>query len=251
MLYPGDFTGDAPAFDDWTSGTGGVILEAMQPVMESRWLEMERSKGQISDWDVLRSQGEAESRILGLFLDAADRANRWDLSRFLLAVMSKVLTPDLALTFWTGGLQGSGPARMVDRLETQRSALALIRCGERLAAMGAAGADERIHGRRLRRQQVLAWRMGTPERWAKYRPRRADRAIAGTIANGMIVVARLGWRGRSTRQASHLCARIWRAGSVSDRRKTCERAFFRSMTLRRAFEVLIEQLPRFAAITHE
>jgi hypothetical protein len=29
--------------------------------------------------------------------------------------------------FWTGGLQGSGPPRLADRLDTQRAALALPR----------------------------------------------------------------------------------------------------------------------------
>ena len=37
----------------------------------------------------------------------------------------------MAPTFWTGGLQGSGPPRLADRLETQRSALAVLRQAER------------------------------------------------------------------------------------------------------------------------
>jgi len=34
-------------------------------------------------------------------------------------------------TFWTGGLQGTGPLRLADRLETQRNALALLRQANR------------------------------------------------------------------------------------------------------------------------
>ncbi|MBO0701018.1 MAG: hypothetical protein J2P46_21665, partial [Zavarzinella sp.] len=37
-------------------------------------------------------------------------------------------------TFWTGGLQGSGPPRLADRLETQRNALAVLRSAERFRA---------------------------------------------------------------------------------------------------------------------
>jgi hypothetical protein len=109
-----------------------LILEAMQPVLEARWLEIERTKGQIGDWNQMRQQGQAELSVLTAFLDAADQAGRWDLARFLLGVLAKVLaTPDMTPAFWTGGLQGSGPPRLADRLETQRSALALLRTVER------------------------------------------------------------------------------------------------------------------------
>jgi len=137
LLYPGDFAGEATdeslSFDGWFTSTGGLIIEAMQPILEDRWLQMERDKGQIGDWERMRAEGQEQTRILDLFLDAADRANRWDLTRFLLAVLDAILaTPDLTPTFWTGGLQGSGPTRLADRLETQRSALAVLRCAERL-----------------------------------------------------------------------------------------------------------------------
>jgi FtsH ternary system domain X6 len=67
------------------------------------------------------------------FTEAVDAAGRRDLVRFLLAVMARVLaTPDMAPTFWTGGLQGAGPPRLADRLQTQRSALAVLRQAERL-----------------------------------------------------------------------------------------------------------------------
>jgi hypothetical protein len=134
LAYPGDFNeaGDPPAFNGWLTGMGTLILEALQPVLEARWLEIERTKGQIGDWNQMRLQGQAEAHVLEVFLDAADRAGRWDLARFLLGVLAKVLaTPDMTPAFWTGGLQGSGPPRLADRLETQRSALALLHSAER------------------------------------------------------------------------------------------------------------------------
>lgn len=47
--------------------------------------------------------------------------------RFLLRVLGRVLShAEITPAFWTGGLQGSGPPRLADRLETQRSVLALL-----------------------------------------------------------------------------------------------------------------------------
>ena len=137
LLNSADFAGepiaDAVSFNDWTSGAGALVIEALQPILEARWLESERSKGQIGDWSRLRQQGEAELAVLDRFTQAADTANRCDLARFLLGVLRRLLaTPDMTPTFWTGGLQGSGPPRLADRLETQRSALSVLRQAARL-----------------------------------------------------------------------------------------------------------------------
>ena len=138
LAHPNDFAGETqpvPAFDVWLTEPGSFVLEALQPVLEHRWLEVERSKGQIGDWERLRQEGQAQGRVLEAFEEAVNRAGRRDLVRFLLATMSRVLaTPDMAPTFWTGGLQGSGPPRLADRLETQRSALAVLRSAGRFRA---------------------------------------------------------------------------------------------------------------------
>jgi hypothetical protein len=139
LAHPNDFAGElhavVPSFDFWLSEPGSFVLEALQPVLEHRWLEIERTKGQIGDWAQLNQQGQVQGRLIDGFTQAVNRAGRRDLVRFLLAVMSRVLaTPDLAPTFWTGGLQGSGPPRLADRLETQRNALAVLRSAERFRA---------------------------------------------------------------------------------------------------------------------
>lgn len=135
LTYPNDFAGETlpvPAFDMWLTGPGSFILEALQPVLESRWLEIERTKGQIGDWAQLNQQGQVQGRVIEDFAQAVDAAGRRDLVRFLLAVMARVLSmPDMAPTFWTGGLQGAGPPRLAERLETQRSALAVLRSADR------------------------------------------------------------------------------------------------------------------------
>jgi hypothetical protein len=131
LAYPNDFAGETlpvPSFEIWLTEPGNFILEALQPVLESRWLEIERTKGQVGDWVQLSQQGQAQGRVIDDFTQAVDAAGRRDLVRFLLAVMSRVLaTPDMTPTFWTGGLQGAGPPRMAERLETQRNALAVLR----------------------------------------------------------------------------------------------------------------------------
>jgi hypothetical protein len=137
LAHPNDFASDkapaTPIFGPWMSGLGALVLEAMQPVLEHRWLEIERTKGQIGDWAMLNQQGQAQGRVLEAFVTAVDAADRRDLVRFLLVVMSRVLAgPDMAPTFWTGGLQGTGPPRLADRVETQRNALAVLQQAGRL-----------------------------------------------------------------------------------------------------------------------
>ena len=136
LAYPNDFAGDAnaavPTFDVWFAEPGSTILESLQPMLETRWLEIERSKGLIGDWTALSQHGQVQGRLLDTFTQAANNAGRRDLVRFLLSTMARVLsTPDMAPTFWTGGLQGAGPTRLADRLATQRNALALLRNAER------------------------------------------------------------------------------------------------------------------------
>jgi FtsH ternary system domain X6 len=137
LTHPNDFAGEpqmaVPSFDVWLTEPGSLLLEALQPVLEHRWLEIERTKGQVGNWADLNQQGQVQSRVIEAFAEAVNRAGRRDLVRFLLVVMCRVLTtPDMPPTFWTGGLQGSGPPRLADRLETQRNALSLLRNVERL-----------------------------------------------------------------------------------------------------------------------
>jgi hypothetical protein len=119
---------DPPPFAPWMTGARATMLECLQPVLAQRWVRTERSKGQIGDWKRMRHQGRAEQATLAAFLAAAEAAARPDLARFLLRTASALLAgPELDPGFWTGGLQGSGPPRLADRLETQRVALAVPR----------------------------------------------------------------------------------------------------------------------------
>jgi hypothetical protein len=116
-----------PDFASMFTGQRAVLLECLQTSLTIRWTRTERAKGQIGDWRKMRQQGVAEFAALQGFLKAAEAARRTDLARFVLRTNAAVLQSDMTPVFWTGGLQGSGPPRLADRLETQRAALALPR----------------------------------------------------------------------------------------------------------------------------
>ena len=131
LAYPEDFTDlktdPLPDFAPWCQGLGSLILESMQMIFRDRWWMLERMKGSIGDWGTLLQRGRSELQVLEAFMQATQKAHRLDLSRFLLEVLSHILGSDLTLAFWIGGLQGNGPARLAERLETQRAALSLLR----------------------------------------------------------------------------------------------------------------------------
>lgn len=132
ITYPGDLAApDAdpapPNFAPLFDGERAVMLECLQTHLAHRWLRSERAKGQIGDWGRMRHQGRAEAAGLGAFLVGADIAKRPDLARFVLATNAGLFQTDLSPVFWTGGLPGSGPARLADRLDTQRAALSVPR----------------------------------------------------------------------------------------------------------------------------
>jgi hypothetical protein len=124
----------APDMAPMFTGLRAVLLECLQSHLRHRWTRSERAKGQIGDWKRMRQQGQAEFVGLRAFLQAAETARRTDLARFVLRTNADLLQSDLTPVFWTGGLQGSGPPRLADRLETQRAALAVPRQMEILEA---------------------------------------------------------------------------------------------------------------------
>ncbi len=121
-----------PDFGPWLTGLGAAILEAVQPLLRERWAAVERRKVQIGDWAAMRELGLAQERALTAFTDAAEAAGRPDLVRFLLRAAAAVLPPGVTPDAFAGGLQGTGPPRLADRVEVQRRALALPRHLERL-----------------------------------------------------------------------------------------------------------------------
>ncbi|MFM8272858.1 MAG: hypothetical protein ACKODX_11055 [Gemmata sp.] len=140
LLAPGDAAEpetakpQPPDFTPLCTGPRAVLLECLQTYLTHRWVRSERGKGQLGDWNRMRQRGQAEFVALRDLLRAAEAARRTDLARFVMRTNAQVLQSDLTPAFWTGGLQGSGPPRLADRLETQRAALAVPRQMETLAA---------------------------------------------------------------------------------------------------------------------
>ena len=134
LAFPDDFVTIGPVAAErwrpWLTPPGVAILEAMQSYLQARWVDIERRKSQVVDWGVMRNRGVEQQAILGQFLQQCVAANRRDLARFLLRALGEVLHPNVGLEQWLAGLQVTGtnvPARLSDRIETQRQALAVIR----------------------------------------------------------------------------------------------------------------------------
>jgi hypothetical protein len=136
LAFPDDYAGapadPAPDFAPWTTALGAAMLEALLPWLEARWAMIERRKVQVGDWAALRDLGLAQEHVLTAFTDAAEAADRPDLVRFLLRVAAAVLPEGVVPAAFIGGLQGPGPARLAERVEVHRRALALPRHLERL-----------------------------------------------------------------------------------------------------------------------
>ncbi|HVS34608.1 MAG TPA: hypothetical protein VMS17_03435 [Gemmataceae bacterium] len=135
LAYPEDYAeGDAdPNFAPWTDGVGVCILEALQPELVARWIDVEGGKSRITEWQAMRALGRSQERVLTAFLDAVEKAERLALARFLLRAASRLLGDHANAEMWVGGLTGAGP-RLADRTATYQSALALLRQMPRLQA---------------------------------------------------------------------------------------------------------------------
>ena len=123
--------GAGPDMVPWASGLGACVLEALQPRLADRWVEVERRKGQVTDGATIRALGAAQGRALDAFLAAADAAGRRDLARFLLVAAARLLRDDPHPRRWVGGLDLKA-LRLADRAEVYRAAGVFFRRLDRL-----------------------------------------------------------------------------------------------------------------------
>ncbi|HTU89581.1 MAG TPA: hypothetical protein VMF69_05735 [Gemmataceae bacterium] len=135
LAFPEDFTAapaDArPNFAPWTSGVGACLLEALQPELARRWIEVESSKERLADPQAMRVLGLAQERVLTAFLDAIEQAGRMDLARFLLQAAAVLLRPHAHAGMWTAQLSLTGQ-RVADRTAAYQAATIFLRILDRL-----------------------------------------------------------------------------------------------------------------------
>jgi hypothetical protein len=135
LAYPEDYTaaptGARPNFAPWASGAGSLMLEALQPELARRWIEVESSKERLTDPQAMRVLGLAQERVLTAFLDAIEQAGRMDLARFLLQAAAVLLGPHAHAGMWTAQLSLTGQ-RVADRAATYQAATTFLRTLDRL-----------------------------------------------------------------------------------------------------------------------
>jgi hypothetical protein len=123
-------------FAPWTKGLPGCILEALQSELTAAWVTTDSRRGQIASWQAMQEWGRAQERDLSAFLSATETAGRRDLARFLLRALSLAVTAEATAKRWVAGLATAGP-RLLDRTETYRCALILVRQLDRLRGWAA------------------------------------------------------------------------------------------------------------------
>ncbi|MHB1422406.1 MAG: hypothetical protein ACYC3I_04255 [Gemmataceae bacterium] len=135
LAFPDDYTAapaDArPNFAPWTNGAGSFLLEALQPELSRRWIEVESNKERLADPRTMRVLGLAQERVLTAFLDAIEQAGRMDLARFLLHSAAVLLGPHAHAGMWTAHLNLTG-LRVSDRAATYQAATIFPRTLDRL-----------------------------------------------------------------------------------------------------------------------
>ncbi len=135
LAHPEDYTaaptGARPSFAPWTNGVGAAMLEALQPELARRWIEVESGKERLAEPQAMRVLGLSQQRVLTSFLDAVEQAGRMDLARFLLQAASVLLGPHAHAGMWTGRLSMAG-LRVADRAATYQAATTFLRMLDRL-----------------------------------------------------------------------------------------------------------------------
>ncbi len=129
LCYPEDFS-KAPAeacpnFEPWITGLGACLIEALQPVLAKRWIEIEASKERIAAPQTMQGLGTAQQKALVGFLDAVEKAGRLDLARFVLRAATVIVGPYAHAGMWTGALHTAG-MRLADRTATYQSAMVFL-----------------------------------------------------------------------------------------------------------------------------
>jgi hypothetical protein len=126
LMQPAEFDAPLPDFTSFMQPAGSIILECLQYDLVHRWVEQDRERRGIVDWERLRREGERAGNVAHAYLSCCNAHHRRDLAMFVLDAIARAIGDDTPeLTRWTGALALSEPARIADRIATRRAALAL------------------------------------------------------------------------------------------------------------------------------
>lgn len=167
LVFPDAFANqrlDATAeIGRWFRPEQAWVLEALQPWLRMRWLEIETEKRQMVSREELQLVGAAQQTVLDAFLDAADRAGRRDLTRFVMDVAGELLRTSAASTGanWFEYVEVSD-LRIADRQSVYESGLVLLRTLSRFdkwnqSARGIGFYDEEYEASQLWKSDWERW----------------------------------------------------------------------------------------------
>lgn len=93
------------------AGPHAFVLEALQPDLARRWIEMERSKGTIESLDAMIQLGEAQRSVLDRLFTALEQASpaRRDLAGFVVEAGDVLLRRGPDRRWWTASLDTRAP----------------------------------------------------------------------------------------------------------------------------------------------
>lgn len=133
LVWPGDFVGQdraLPDYSGWTTGLGGLILEAIQQRLADAWIAAQRGVQSLGDADAVRDTATTIDHTVNRFLPAIDGERR-DLAAFLVRAAARYCR-DATIDDIAGGMR-VGRVRLAERYAALRQAAVLPRVLERLA----------------------------------------------------------------------------------------------------------------------
>jgi hypothetical protein len=113
------------AFVPWTSGTGALIVEALQPDLAARWITMERHKRALGSSAAIIATGRVQEAVLKAWGAALGSAGRRDLIEFVLLAARALLDERTSAQDWRPAADPGAPLQT--RNHAQRAAAAFLR----------------------------------------------------------------------------------------------------------------------------
>ena len=113
------------AFAPWTSGSGVIVLDALQADLARRWVEVERDKRRLGDPVRLVALGRIQDALLRAYFGAIQGAERRDLCRFIIVAARTLMDERPAPEAWHPILTPGGSLRL--RSDARRASVALLR----------------------------------------------------------------------------------------------------------------------------